>query len=119
MNMNMSTRSVEDRIALYDHYRDRKRALQEEVFTLLGGKCIRCGSIGNLRVRFVDPAHPLIDRYRTNPGTLYRRISIEPDLRSEVHLLCRNCRLNQHSTAPGHAPLDRPTTEDVINDQSF
>ena len=110
---------IEHRIALYDHYKHRRAAYQKQAFNLLGSKCA-CGSTDNLRLRFIDPNHPMGRRYRTNPSTLYRKIFLEPELRAEVRLLCRECRLSTRAipqlTNPGQLPLDRPNHEDMIND---
>ena len=123
--MNTSPIPIGPRIVLYDHYKDRRRAYQEAAFNLLGGKCQLCASTENLRHRFIDRAHPLATRYRTNPATLFRRISLEPSLREALHLLCRECRLSiriskesiSNSTNQGHSLLDGPTTMEVTSDR--
>src|SRR5580658_7365249 len=82
------------RIALYDHHKNLRIACQEAAYQLLESKCHTCGSTDCLRHRFINPNHPLVNRYRTNPTTLFRRIFREPGLRAELRLLCRECRLS-------------------------
>ena len=94
-DMNFSFVPINSKIALYDHYRAHRMAYRDQAYELLGGRCGICGSTNNLRHRFRDPSHPLKNSYRTNPVTLFRRLCLEPELRSVVRLLCRACRLTK------------------------
>jgi len=116
--MNFSSVPVEHRIALYDHFKNRRRASQEEAYSVLGGKCSVCGSTDDLRHRFVDANNPLKSLYRTNPPTLYRRICFEPHLRAELHLLCRVCRLAR-ANARVAMPSPVPDNMDVKGRGNF
>jgi hypothetical protein len=89
--------SAVHRIALYDYVRNRRHELQKDAYRLLGGKCAICGSSEQLRLRFIQSNNPLAKKYHHSPATLHRRICREPELRRELHLLCRVCRLDGRS----------------------
>lgn len=100
--------TAERRITRLDQYKKRRTAYRLQAYELLGGRCSLCGSTENLRHRFFDPTHPLANRYRTNPGTLYRRILREPTLKSDLYLLCRECRIAHRSPTPAQATSGTP-----------
>jgi hypothetical protein len=114
---------AEHLVALYDHNKNRRIEYQQEAYRILGGKCSLCGSSNILRHRFIDPLHPLANRYRTNPVTLFRRICMDLDLRNDLRLICRECRLALHRTNPKNAgdvtpnqkSLDKTTMEGKTN----
>jgi hypothetical protein len=81
------------RIALYDHVRNRRVHYQQQAFKLLGGKCANCECAEGLRLRFLHHGNSLAKKYQHSPSTLHRRICREPELRKEINLLCRACRL--------------------------
>jgi hypothetical protein len=94
---------VEDRMALYNYFKTRRLAYRAEALRALGSQCSLCGGLDDLRVRFKDRANELRDKYRSNPVTLYRRLCNEPELREQLMLLCRSCRLSHpaNSTEEG------------------
>lgn len=91
--------TAEQRRAFYTYLKKRKRLYRDLVCRRLQGKCHGCGvedsPTNELRIRFKDSADPLKAKYRTNPGTLHRRLIREPVLRKKVVLLCNLCKLKR------------------------
>jgi hypothetical protein len=107
--MTIQSLPARHRVAVYDYVKSRRLHHQEHAYELLGERCAICGSKDELRLRFLDSNHPLKMKYAHSPATLYRRLCYEPNLRQEVRLLCRLCRLEGKQPTIGHQaikPLD-------------
>jgi hypothetical protein len=121
--MTVSRIPAEHLRALYDYNKARREAYKEQAYMILGAKCSLCGSTDTLRHRFVDEFDPRANQYRTNPITLFRRICIEPELRNDLYLICRECRIalsaattrKNCNPTPGYKPLDKPSTKGEFN----
>jgi hypothetical protein len=85
------------RRAFYTYVKERKRLYRDRLYEALESKCAHCGvpdsPDSELRIRFIDPSDPLKSQYRTNYGTLHRRLFLDVTLRKRVLLLCNICKL--------------------------
>ena len=93
--MTIQTIPARYRVAMCDYMKSRRYFHQEKAYSVLGGRCALCGDYEGLRLRFLDTNNPLKAKYAHSPATLHRRLCHEPNLRPELRLLCRLCRLDE------------------------
>jgi len=84
-------RSTTDKERLSARKRKRDDARKNAVYELYGNVC-PCGSTHDLRLRFKSFSHPLRESAYRSLTILATRLLRDVALRSEIALLCEDCR---------------------------